>query len=75
MRDVRMVQGREDFRFPPQTSQMLRMARHRRWQHLERDLSLQAGIDGTIHLAHAARADPGDDFVAADSRAGRQHQS
>ena len=43
------------------------VSRKRRRQDLDRDLTLQLGIGGPIHLSHPAFADLLGDFVDADS--------
>ena len=57
VRDVRMVQRREDFRFALEAREALGSARQRLGQHLDRDLALQLGVGGAIDLAHAAGAE------------------
>jgi hypothetical protein len=55
--DVRMVQGREYFRFALKASEPIGISRERRWKDLDSDLTLQPRVGGPIHLAHAAFAD------------------
>ena len=43
-------------------------------QDLDRDLTFQLGVGRAIHLAHAAFADLGGDFVDAEARAGSESQ-
>jgi hypothetical protein len=72
VRDVRMVQGGEDFGFALEACQALGVSRHRLWQHLDGDLALQVGVGGAIDLAHAACAEGGQDLIRAEARAGAQ---
>ena len=69
VRDVRMVQRREDFRFALESRQPLGIAGHRRRQHLDGDAALQIGVGRPIDLAHAARADLGGDFIRTEAGA------
>src|SRR5947207_15043966 len=41
-------------------------------EHLQRDVAVKLRVSGAIDLAHAARADLGDDFIRADPRTWRQ---
>jgi hypothetical protein len=62
-----MVQGREYLRLAFEPGEPIGVTRHRRQQHLDGDVSLQSRIVGPVHLSHAARPQPGDDFVGADA--------
>ena len=42
--------------------------------HLDRHGAIEPRIGGAIHLAHAALADQAEDFIRAESSAGRQHR-
>jgi tetratricopeptide (TPR) repeat protein len=64
--DVGMVERGEDFGFALEPSQPLAIV------HLDRDLALQLRIARAIHLAHSPRAEGGDDFGDANSRAWSQ---
>ena len=68
--DVRMIQGCEDFRFTPESGQPLGIAGERCRQDLDGDFAFEVRVARAIHLAHAARAEQGDDLVGADARAG-----
>ena len=72
--DVRMIQRGEDFRFALKARQPVRISRQRRRQDLDRDLALQLRVRRPIHLAHAAFADLGGDFVDAEAGAGSEGQ-
>ena len=65
-----MVERREDFGFPFESGQPLRVGDKRIGQHLDRHVAVQGRVVGAIHLAHAARADLRGDFVDAELRAG-----
>ena len=41
-------------------------------QHLDRDLATEVGVRGAPHLAHAAHADLGGDFIGAEAGASSQ---
>ena len=75
VRDVRMVQRREHFRFALKACEPIVIRRDGRRQNLDGDLALQLGVGGPIHLAHAAFANLGGDFVDAEPRAGGKGQS
>ena len=68
--DVRMVQGREDFRFTSKSGEPLGISGERGRQHLDGNLALEVRVSGAIHLAHAAGAEQGDDLVGAEASAG-----
>jgi hypothetical protein len=70
-----MVQGRESLRFPLESGHPFRLRGERIGQALDRDLAAKRGIRRSVHLAHAAFAKGGDDFVDADSGAGSQRQA
>ena len=72
--DVRMVQGREHFRFALKPCETIVISGNRGRQDLDRDLAFQLRVRCTIHLPHAAFADLRDDFVDAETRAGSEGQ-
>ena len=45
-----------------------------RRQQLDRDLTIEGGVVGTVDLAHAARADGRENLVAAETRARCERQ-
>ena len=69
-RDVRMVERGEHLRFPTKSSQPVRIADDSSGQNLQRDIAIELGVAGAIHLAHAAGADETNDFVGTESSAG-----
>ena len=73
-RDVRMVEGREDFGFALKAREAIGIAGHRGGQHLDRDRPLQIRVGRAIDLAHAAGADLRGDFVDAEAGAGGKGQ-
>ena len=75
VRDVRMIERREDFRFALEAGEPLGIRRDRGRQDLDGDLALQLRVGRPIHLAHPACADLGGDFVGAEARAGSEGQS
>ena len=74
VRDVRMVQRRERLRFAREPREPIGIVRERVGQDLERDVAIQLRVAGAIHLAHAAFADLGGDFVDAEAGAGSEGQ-
>ena len=56
-RDVRMVQSGQDVRFTPEAGHAIGIEREGVRQDLERDVAIQRGIAGAIHLAHPADAE------------------
>ena len=72
---LRMVQRGEDFGFALEARQPIRVRRDRRGQDLDRDAPFQLGVGRPIHLAHAAGADLGGDFIRAEASAGSQRQT
>ena len=54
-KNVRMVKCRRRPRFLRKPLQPVRICGKRRWQNLDRHVSVQPGIVGAINLAHAAR--------------------
>ena len=69
-----MVEGREDFGFALEPRQAIRIASHRGWQDLDRDLAAEARIGGAVDGAHATFTDLCGDLIDAESRAGSQAQ-
>ena len=74
VRDVWMVQHRQDFSFTPESGEPLHISGQRSRQHLDGDLALQVGVGGAIDLSHAACADGGQDLIRAEARARGQRQ-
>jgi hypothetical protein len=70
LRDVGMVQRREQLGLALKSRQPLSVIRERIGQNFDRDFALQARIPRAIDLAHTAGADEGDDFVGAEASAG-----
>ena len=73
--NVRMVQGREHFRFALKPREPIVVGGERWWQDLDRDLALQLGIGGPIDFAHASGADLRGDLVDAEARAWTEGQT
>jgi hypothetical protein len=67
-----MVERREQVRFAREAGQPLRIAREEQWQNLDRDVAGQPAIARTVDFSHTTGADDGDDFVRAETSAGRQ---
>ena len=74
VRNVRVVQRREDFCLAVKASEAFGVRCERVGQDLDGDLPLQLGVRRSIHLAHSAHADLGGDFVRAEASAwGERH--
>ena len=74
-RDVRMVQGRENFCLKLEPSRPVVVSRKFLWKDLDRDISSQLRVLGAIDLTHPALSDRLDDFVVGEVRAGvERHQ-
>ena len=72
MRDMRMIEGGEDFRFALEPREPFGVARERLRQNLQRNVAIQLRVAGAIHLAHAASTDFRGDFVWTAAHAGGQ---
>ena len=70
LRDVRMIELRQDFRFALEAREALGVARHRGRQHLDCDVALQVRIGRAVHfpipptpiwavISYGPRRDPG----------------
>jgi hypothetical protein len=70
--DIGMVERGERLGLALEPRHPFRVARERVRQHLDRDVTLQPRVACTIHLAHSARAEQGNDVVGAEARAGAQ---
>ena len=64
-----------DFGLALKARQAFRVRRDRRGEHLERDLALQGGVGGPIHLAHPPRTQGAAHEIGAETRAGSQSQA
>jgi hypothetical protein len=61
--DVRMIQRRKDFGFTLEPAHAICVTRELLGQDLDRHLSFQLQVAGTIHLAHSAFAEQCRDFM------------
>ena len=66
-----MVEAGHGARLVFETRQAFGVGGHVGRQHLERDVTSEAAVAGAVHLAHAARAERGDDLVFPEPRSGR----
>ena len=66
VRDVRMVQGGEDFGFTLKPGEAVRVRRHALRQHLDRHLAFQVRVGGSVDFAHPAGPECADDLVGAE---------
>ena len=67
--NVRMVQRREDLRFPPEAPYPLGIRGESRRQNLDRHLSPERCVRGAVYLAHPARAEERFDPIRPEQRA------
>ena len=67
LRDVGMVERRQDFRFALEPGEAVRVAGERLRQDLDRHRASEPRIRRAIDLAHAARAEGARDLVLPDS--------
>jgi hypothetical protein len=70
-----MVQGGEDLGLALEPGDPFGVEGEGVGQDLDRDLTIQLGIEGAIHLPHATLADEGGDLIHAEASAGWQGQS
>ena len=73
--DVRMVQRGQHLRLALETGEAIGIEREGVRHDLQRDLAIQLRVARAIHLAHAAGAEGGEDFIRADSGAGTEGQT
>ena len=69
--DIRVVEAGHGARLVLESRQAFGVRGHVGGQHLERDVTTEAAVARTVHLAHAACAERGDDLIAAECRAWR----
>ena len=76
MRDVRVVERREDLRFALEAREAIGIGGERVGQDLERDVAIQLRVARAIHLAHAAGAEQRNHFIGTDTSAvGKGHEN
>ena len=63
LRDVRMIERREDLRFALEAGETIGIVGEDVRKDLDRDVALQLRVARAIDLAHAARAERSDDLV------------
>ena len=68
--DVRVVQRPDDAGFAVEALAELRVGGELRRQDLDRDLAIEAGVDGAVDLPHASGGDGGNYFVGTQPGAG-----
>ena len=68
VRDVRVIEGREDPRLALEARQAFGVTGHDIRQDLDRDVALQIRVVCAIHLAHSAGPEKGDNLVQTSSR-------
>ena len=63
LRDVWMIQRRQDLRFPSETGQTVGVGRERVRKDLQRDVAIERRVARAVDLAHAAHAEQFGDLV------------
>jgi hypothetical protein len=74
VRNVRVIERGEHVCLALEARQPLGILGEDVRQDFQRDVAVELGVAGAIDLAHAARADGGDDFIGAEARAGGKGQ-
>ncbi len=72
--NVRMIQRREDLRFPLEARHPFGIGMCQIRERLDGDVPAEARIAGAIDLAHAAGADGGEDLIRSNLSAGLEPQ-
>ena len=70
--DVRVIERRDGVGFAFETRAAVRIARKFFAQDLDGDDAIEPGVAGFVDLTHAPGANQGEDFVCAESGAGRE---
>jgi hypothetical protein len=68
--DMRVIQGRDRSGLPGEAPAELGIVRQIRREDLDRHATIESGVTGFVHLAHASRADEGDDLVGSETDTG-----
>ena len=74
LRDVGVIQRREDFRFALETRQPFRVRGKGGRKDLDRDLPLQFRVGRAVNLAHSTVAERSGHFIQTEASAGRERQ-
>ena len=72
--DVRVVQGREGLRFAQKAGDTFRIGDERLRQDLDRDITIELGVTGSIDFAHAPATDRLGQLEGAETCAGSEGQ-
>jgi hypothetical protein len=67
-----VVQASEELRFTLETSRAFGVGADSLGEDFDGDLPIEASIDGSVHLAHAASPECANDFIGAEPRSDRQ---
>ena len=74
VRDVRMVQRRQDLRFPLEPREAIGIIGERLRQNFQCDIATEPRVPRLVDLAHAARADWREDLIGTEAgAAGERH--
>ena len=71
---MQVTQRGEGSGFALESLSKLRVAGEVRGEHLDRHRPIQPHVSGFVNLAHATRAESGEDFIRADSGARNESQ-
>jgi hypothetical protein len=72
--DVGVIQRRQDVRSALKPSQPIGIVQERLGEHFQRDVTVQLGVAGSIHLSHTACAEQFDNLESAETNAGCEIQ-
>jgi hypothetical protein len=67
LRDVWMIERREQLRFTPEAGEAFGIAGDRRLHNLDRDLAIENRVAGLVDVAHATRPDARADVIRTDA--------
>ena len=70
--DVRVRERGQQLRFAREPRQVVRIDCETFWQYLQRDITIQFRVARSVHLAHGAHAEEGDDVVGTDAKTRRE---
>ena len=70
-----MIQRRQHLRFSPEPREPIRIERKGVGQDFQRDVAIELRIARAIHLAHAAGAERGQNFIGTEVRAGSERHA
>ena len=72
LRDVGVIEGREDLRLPREPGEPVRISRESVWEDLQGNLAVELRVGGLPDLAHAAFPEEGGDVVMPEAGTGAE---